>query len=335
MAPGSGSSARFPAAGPLRGRRADFGVLAVTGADRSAFLTRIMSGNLPPAPGTARTALLGPKGNLIAAAVATVTGEAVFLECERVREEALLRALDRYRIADRVEIRPAGGGGAVLFRLDGGTPDHSGAARAVPGLEEPEWAGHDLAEPDLAEPGRVRERPRGYLRRDFRPWPAFVFCSAEAGTPPPEGFRADAVREADPEEQEYLRILAGEPRWGAELDETSLPLAAGLAAHVRLGKGCYIGQEYVARQAHRGRVRRLLRILEMQRDEVPEPGADIVFEKRSVGRITSAAARPDGWPAAARPVALATLAAEVAPGAVVEIPAEPARTAKVVALPAT
>ena len=293
----------FPAPNPLRTDRADAAsALSVTGADRTSFLTRIMSGDLPPAPGAARTALLGPKGNLIAAAVATVTREAVFLECERVRGEALATALDRYRISDDVEIHRLDLASGALLRVEGG-------------------AATDPQEPTA--PGKVLENGAGFLRRDFRPWRSLTVF--EPGGTPLQGASGTS-----PEEQEYLRILAGEPRWGAELDGASLPLASGLAAHVRLGKGCYIGQEYVARQAHRGRVPRLLRGLEL-RDSLPEPGAEISFEGRRAGRITSVAPRPPGWPAAARPLALAVVRAELEPGAVVEIGGEPA--ARVSALP--
>ncbi len=286
---------RFPADSPRWTDLApSVAVIAVTGADRVSFLTRIMSGDLPPAPGAARTALLGPKGNLVAAAVATVTEAAVFLETERSRGDALASTLDRYRIADAVEIRL---------------------------LEAPSLGRREAPGEEPAPPGSVALRDGGFRRRDFRPWPSFTTL----GSPPPAG------TPATPEEQEYLRILAGEPRWGAELDEASRPLASGLAAHVRLGRGCYIGQEYVARQAHRGRVPRLLRRLEIEGGEPPAPGAALLSAGTVVGRITSAAPRPAGWPETRGPVALAVLRAEVPPGATVEIPGLP--RARVAALP--
>ena len=322
----------FPAPSPrVTDRTKAVGVLSVTGSDRTRFLTRILSGDLPRAPGSARTALLDPRGRVIAAAVATLTREAVFLECERTREAALLAALERYRIADAVEISPMNRGEIRLWRRDGSDPRGS--------------------DPGETAPGAVLDLPGGYLRRDFRPWPAFtVFHSSRGGNgapPAAAGIGSAALlpdagtTAAAPEEQEYLRILAGEPRWGAELDETSLPLGAGLAAHVRLGKGCYIGQEYVARQAHRGRVPRLLRRLEFAEETLPDPGAEVASEGRAVGRITSTAPPPAGWPPGTKPLALAVLAAEVEPGALVEAVVEnavahggrPAAAARVRELP--
>ena len=287
------------------------GVLRITGSDRTAFLTRILSGDLPNAPGAARTALLGPKGNLIAAAIATVTAREVLLECERSREQALVATLDRYRIADDVELSLVERGGFGIVCTDGPTAPKG---------------------PDPAPPGSVREAGAGYVRRDFRPWRATT-AFLPVGGPDRSGSRpapeagGDGGVEATAEQQEYLRILAGEPRWDAELDERSLPLQSGLSAHVRLGKGCYIGQEYVARQAHRGRIPRLLRRFDFPEGEVPQNGAEVSFEGRAAGRITSAVRRPEGWngPAA---VALGILSAGVPVGATVNI--EGAQTAPVV-----
>ena len=289
------------------------GVVRVTGGDRIAFLTRIMAGQLPPAPGAARTALLGPKGNVIAAAVATVTTEAVLLECEASREHALLVALDRYRISDDVDISLAERSDFEIVCTD-----------AAPTPEKP----------DLAPPGWVLETAVGFLRRDFRPWSATTIFHTGIRTGDHGLFRdqilddGEAV-EASPEEQEYLRILAGEPRWEAELDERSLPLQSGLTSHVRLGRGCYIGQEYVARQAHRGRIPRLLRRLDFGDGGVPAIGAEVLVEGVAGGRITSAIHRPDGWAGPAA-VALAVVSAGAFPGAsVVVAPALPAVVAEI------
>ncbi|HVN62166.1 MAG TPA: hypothetical protein VMT59_12935 [Gaiellaceae bacterium] len=96
-----------------------------------------------------------------------------------------------------------------------------------------------------------------------------------------------------PEELELRRIEAGVPRWGREIDDRILPAEAGLdATHVSFTKGCYPGQEPVARLHHRGHPNRGLRVLEL--GDVPEPDAELVHDGRPVGRVTSAARRPDG-----------------------------------------
>jgi folate-binding protein YgfZ len=88
------------------------------------------------------------------------------------------------------------------------------------------------------------------------------------------------------EQLERLRIEAGTPLWGKEVDDTILPAEAGLdATHVSFTKGCYPGQEPIARLHHRGKVNRLLRRLEV---DAAQPGDEIRHQGKAVGRITSA-----------------------------------------------
>ncbi len=109
----------------------------------------------------------------------------------------------------------------------------------------------------------------------------------------------------DAEALELRRIEAGAPRWGREIDERILPAEAGLeATHVSFTKGCYPGQEPVARLHYRGHPNRGLRVLEL--DDVPPYDTELVHDGKPVGRVTSAARRPDG-----SVVALAYVRAEV------------------------
>jgi tRNA-modifying protein YgfZ len=88
------------------------------------------------------------------------------------------------------------------------------------------------------------------------------------------------------DEVESLRIDAGTPVWGKELDETILPAEARLEeTHISFTKGCYPGQEPIARLHHRGHPNRLLRRLEV---ESASPGDEITYEGKAVGRVTSA-----------------------------------------------
>jgi folate-binding protein YgfZ len=110
----------------------------------------------------------------------------------------------------------------------------------------------------------------------------------------------------DADEVERRRIEARVPRWGHELDERVLPAEAGLeATHISFSKGCYPGQEPIARLHFRGKANRGLRVLELS--DVPEYDAELVHDGKVVGRVTSAARRADG-----SVVALAYVRAEVA-----------------------
>lgn len=102
---------------------------------------------------------------------------------------------------------------------------------------------------------------------------------------PPEG--AEPVAES---ELERLRILARTPRWGAELDDRVLPAEAGLEERaISFTKGCYPGQEPVARLHYRGRPNRGLRVLAIADGEPPSYDAELSLDGKAVGRVTSVA----------------------------------------------
>jgi folate-binding protein YgfZ len=95
------------------------------------------------------------------------------------------------------------------------------------------------------------------------------------------------------EELEVRRIENGVPRWEHEIDDRILPAEAGLdETHVSFSKGCYPGQEPIARLHFRGHPNRALRVLELE--ELPEYDAPLLHDGREVGRVTSAARREDG-----------------------------------------
>ena len=93
--------------------------------------------------------------------------------------------------------------------------------------------------------------------------------------------------DASEEEFERWRIESRLPRWGRELDERVLPAEAGLEeTHISFSKGCYPGQEPIARQHYRGKVNRRLRVLDTEGDV--GPGDELMLDDKTVGRITSA-----------------------------------------------
>ena len=90
------------------------------------------------------------------------------------------------------------------------------------------------------------------------------------------------------DELERFRIEAATPRHGREIDDRVLPAEAGLEDRaISFSKGCYPGQEPVARQHFRGKVNRRLRVLEIDGD-TPEPETPVVLDGKDVGRVTSA-----------------------------------------------
>ena len=109
----------------------------------------------------------------------------------------------------------------------------------------------------------------------------------EYGVPAAEVLDAEPPAElAGEEELERLRILARRPRWGREIDDRILPAEAGLTdTHVSFTKGCYPGQEPIARLRYRGKANRELRVLEVEGR--PEPETDVLYGDKVVGRVTS------------------------------------------------
>jgi folate-binding protein YgfZ len=128
----------------------------------------------------------------------------------------------------------------------------------------------------------IQTKPyQGYLRIG----PGDGVRNEDYGVEAWESWGEDEREAADPAELEALRIEAGTPAWGKELDETVLPAEAGLdATHISFTKGCYPGQEPVARLHYRGHPNRHLRVLELD----AQPGDELVYEGKIVGRVTSA-----------------------------------------------
>jgi tRNA-modifying protein YgfZ len=123
-------------------------------------------------------------------------------------------------------------------------------------------------------------------------------------------------------ELERLRIAASAPAWGRELDDRVLPAEAGLVERaVSLTKGCFPGQEPIARLHYRGHVNRRLRRLRIAADTPPAYDAEIREGDRVVGRVTSAV------PADGGVLALGYVRTEVAEDAALTVEGRPARLA--------
>jgi folate-binding protein YgfZ len=91
----------------------------------------------------------------------------------------------------------------------------------------------------------------------------------------------------------HRRVEAGIPWWGHELDRSVVPPEARLEAAVSTSKGCYVGQEIIARLEARGQVNNLLCGLLPKGDRIPSPGEELWHGDRKVGRITSAVRSPE------------------------------------------
>jgi folate-binding protein YgfZ len=144
--------------------------------------------------------------------------------------------------------------------------------------------------------------------------------NAEYGEPAVEVLDGELVPTVSEDELELLRIKAATPRLGKEIDDRVLPAEAGLDRRaIDFAKGCYPGQEPIARQHYRGRVNRSLRVLGLEGDELPEYDAELVLDGKTVGRVTSAARDSD------RVVALGYVRTEVPADAILALGSRAAR----------
>ncbi|MDQ2629510.1 MAG: folate-binding protein [Actinomycetota bacterium] len=152
-----------------------------------------------------------------------------------------------------------------------------------------------------------------------------IFATAKRESVREALFSAGAV-EVSPEAAEIVRIEAGRPRFGAEMGTETMPAEAGIVEQaVSFTKGCYIGQETVARLHYKGKPNRHLRGLRLSAPA--RPGDVLRLGEKEVGRVGSAALSP-----ALGPVGLAIVRREAEPGATLAV-GEDGVTAEVVALP--
>jgi tRNA-modifying protein YgfZ len=165
-----------------------------------------------------------------------------------------------------------------------------------------------LTEPDLAEPLR-RELTRSRFATKVaieleehesvlvlgREVPPGAVANREFGVPAYELVDAEPPdwAELGGEELERLRILASTARYGHEVDDRVLPAEAGLDERaISFTKGCYPGQEPVARLHYRGHPNRTLRVLALEGD-ISQPAAELELDGKVVGRVTSTASDPE------------------------------------------
>src|SRR5215831_4001829 len=224
-------------------------VVRVTGPDRVSFLQGMVTQEveaLPPG-GVADAALLTPKGAMVADARVLKRAEDLLLLTEPGYGPAVLGALGRYLISEDAELSDASG---ELGQLSLVGPEAEALAQRVLGLGAPAdgtlrpfdaggttgWA----MPQGLLLPGVDLLVPVGALDRVFD-------RLLEAGATP-VGFAA----------LEVLRVERGTPRFGADMDDRTIPLEANLQRAIHYQKGCYIGQEVIARATFRGHVNRHL-----------------------------------------------------------------------------
>ena len=321
-------------------RRPDLAVISVSGADRLTWLTSLASQIVTGlVPGMSRELLiLSPEGRVEHWAGASDDGEALHLIVERSDLSGFVAFLDSMRFALRVSVAERD---VVVFssvRAGANTPE---AVAALPGhlwtWEDP-WPG--VVEGGAAyfqgerHPGaRTPMMFHAVSRQDADEFEAAWLAggaasgAAEAHAAPssaPPGARSSTPSPAGGKRRragylawEAMRIAAWKPRLGRETDARAIPPEVDwLRTAVHTTKGCYRGQETIARVINLGRPPRRLTYLQLDgsRGDLPAPGTPITVGGRQVGVITSSARHADEGP-----IALALIARAVPVSTVFDI----------------
>jgi len=262
----------------------DRGLLRVGGSDRMAFLNGQLSndiGALSP-PDYCYTFVLTPQGRIVADLhVIAMAGE-IWLETARERVRPVFERLDRFLVADDVTLEDQSAAW-VRFGLEG--PASGRILEAALGLAFP---------PDR----RVAEVPPHWIAAfGWTGESAYqIFALPESAAELDERVRRVGAREGlvplEPAALEVARVEAGIPATGREIDEQVLPAETGLLERaVSFTKGCYTGQEVVARMDSRGRVSHRLVGVRFGAAGA-EPGARLISEGRVVGDVSSVVQSP-------------------------------------------
>jgi len=292
--------------------RSGRGVLAVRGPDAAEYLQGQLTNDVEAlGPGEGQyAALLDRKGHMQAdMRVLRAAAEEILLDTEPEALGAVLRHLTMYSIGREVEIADLGAERAVLSLI---------------GPRSAEIAGTPVLPENACE--AVSVGTVACLAVGTAEGLDLIATASDAARLREALLGAGAV-EVSPAAAEILRIEAGVPRFGADMGTETMPAEAGIVERaVSFTKGCYIGQETVARLHYKGRPNRHLRGLRLSAAEV-EPGASVRLGEKEVGRLGSVGVSP-----ALGPVGLAILRREAEPGAELSV-GEDGVTARVAALP--
>ncbi len=305
--------------------RSERGKLALTGAGALEFLDGQVTnelGSLRPGTGcyaaflTHKGKMLGDLRILAVSDDEDASGDepgapaALLLDTERVALQGLFDMIRRFRVGYEVELHKRTAERGLLSLIGPGAT----AIAAAEGLAEAE---HANALVEIA--GIAALAVRTDVGID-------LICAAASTPALSAALDARGARPVSERAAECLRVERGRPRYGVDLDDTVIPQEAGLNERaVSFTKGCYVGQETVARLYYRGKPNRHLRGLQLSAPAAP--GDELRLGERPVGRVGSAVISPR-----LGPIALALVRREAPPGSTVGV-GEAGASAEVLALP--
>jgi tRNA-modifying protein YgfZ len=292
--------------------RSDRGKLVVSGPEGAEYLQGQLTNDVEAlGPGEGQyAALLDRKGHMQADMRVLRPGEepTLLIDTEPAGLDAAKRHLQMYKIGREVELDDVTVERAILSLIGPRSVEVAG----TPALPENACEVSTVAGVEALAVGTAAGID--------------LFAAAEDAARLRDALLEAGVVEVSPAAVEILRIEAGRPRFGTEMGAETMPAEAGIVEDaVSFTKGCYIGQETVARLHYKGRPNRHLRGLRLS--AAAEPGAALRLGEKEVGRLGGAAVSP-----ALGPIGLAIVRREAEPGSRLAV-GEDGVTAEVVALP--
>jgi tRNA-modifying protein YgfZ len=275
--------------------RSQRGKLALAGGDAKGFLQGQVTNDVEALhPGTGcYAAFLTPKGKMLGDLRILDTGDELLLDTERVALQSLFNMIRRFSIGYDLQLHKRTLEHGLLSLIG---PD----ATLVTGTARLGEAEHSHA------PVQIAGVPARAIRTDLG---ADLLCEASDTGALIAALEEAGVRPVSEAAVECVRVESGRPRYGIDLDEGVIPQEAGLNERaVSFTKGCYVGQETVARLYYRGKPNRCLRGLQCETSVLG--GEVLMLGARSVGRVGSALVSPR-----LGPIALALVRREADPGA--------------------
>jgi folate-binding protein YgfZ len=263
--------------------------LRITGEDRASFLHGMVTQEVKGLAAGAATyaAMITVKGSMVGDARILRREADLLLDVEPGMGSKVREFLEKFLISEDAELHDASGELGVLRLLGPRTADLLGAALGGPFAPLPQDATRaaTLAGQEVLLVGSTRVEPHGVDLLVPRSgleavWKALVAAGPASGLKP-LGWRA----------LEVLRVEAGVPRFGQDMVETTIPLEANLTHAISYNKGCYIGQEVIARATFRGHMNRKLTGLLLGATEAA-PGTELKKDGKKVGWLTTVVRSP-------------------------------------------
>ncbi len=260
--------------------------IEIAGGDRVAFLHGFCTNDIKSLAvgGGCEAFVTNLKGKVLGHVFVFCGQQTLALDGTRKQTERIVAHLDRYIIREDVELRDIGPETGEW--LVGGSAATALLARLVD---------REIPAPLLSHSECHLDGVRVGIRRvPLLVEPAFLIVCSKADISQIGTALADAGAVAcEAEALEIGRIEAGFPRYGRDISEDNLPQEVNRDAQaINFTKGCYLGQETVARIDALGHVNRMLCGLRWERSEVPAAGESLIVDERVVGQITSAAWSP-------------------------------------------